>query len=215
MALFISFEGGEGGGKTTQINKLADFLTSQGHRVRTTREPGGTAEGDKIRDFIVQREGGNWSAMAEALLILAARAMHVERVIQPEIEDGKIVITDRFSDSTYAYQGYGRGLDLRVLESLHKDVIGDMNPDLTFILDVEPKEGLGRSERRLASEKLGVDQTEDRFERLEMDFHEKIRNGFLDIAKHDPERCVVIDATQSIEAIAKQIEEAVSQKLSL
>lgn len=213
MSLFISFEGGEGGGKTTQINKLANYLTSQGHRVRTTREPGGTDEGDKIRDFIVQREGGNWSAMAEALLILAARSMHVERVIKPELEDGKIVITDRFSDSTYVYQGYGRGLDLEIIESLHNDVLGGMKPDLTFILDVDPKEGLSRSERRLASEKLGIDQTEDRFERLELEFHEKIRDGFLDMARKDPDRCVVIDASLSVEEIANKIQETVAGKL--
>ncbi|MEM7679852.1 MAG: dTMP kinase [Pseudomonadota bacterium] len=213
MSLFISFEGGEGGGKTTQINKLADLLTSEGYKVVTTREPGGTAEGDKIRDFIVQREGGDWSAMAEALLVLTARTMHVERVLKPALEEGKVVITDRFSDSTYAYQGYGRGLDLKTLDGLHNNVIGDLKPDLTFILDVDPKEGLSRSERRLASEQLGVDQTEDRFERLEVEFHEKIRNGFLEIAANEPERCVVIDASQSIEDIAEQIKARVLEKL--
>lgn len=213
MSLFISFEGGEGGGKTTQINRLAESLTALGHKVITTREPGGTEEGDKIRDFIVQREGGDWSPMAEALLLMAARVMHVDRVVKPALDEGKIVITDRFSDSTVAYQGYGRGMDLKEIDKLSQAVIGDLKPDITFILDIAPKEGLERSERRLASEQLGVDQTEDRFERLEIEFHDKIRQGFLAIAESDPDRCHVIDATQSIDDIAEQIAQIATERL--
>ena len=135
--LFITFEGGEGSGKTTQINRLADALTQNKHRVQTTREPGGTPEAEKIRDFLVQREGGNWSPMAEALLLFAAREMHYNAIIKPALDDGKVVICDRFTDSTRAYQGYGHGMDLDKLEQLKTITLGDLEPDITFILDVD------------------------------------------------------------------------------
>ena len=189
--LFISFEGGEGSGKTTQINKLAESLTEQGRKVITTREPGGTPEGDKIRDLIVQREGGEWNPMAETLLLFAARTMHVQKTIKPALDDGKIVISDRFTDSTISYQGYGHGLATETIEDIAQISIDGLKPDITFILDIDPKEGLDRSQRRLASEQLGVDQTEDRFERLDVTFHEKLREGFLSIAKNEPDRCHV------------------------
>lgn len=213
MSLFISFEGGEGSGKTTQINKLAETLTLAGKKVLTTREPGGTDEGEKIREFIVQREGGEWSALSEALLIYAARDMHVQRLIRPALEEDKIVITDRFYDSTFVYQGYGRGLDLDSLSKINDIVLKGLKPDITFVLDIDSEQGLTRSQRRLASEQLGVDQTEDRFERLALDFHQKIRDGFLDIANKEPERCHVIDASQSIEDMAAQIKKIVMARL--
>lgn len=210
---FISFEGGEGSGKTTQINKLAEALTAQGHRVLTTREPGGTDEGNKIREFIVQRDGGNWTPMAEALLLLAARTMHVEKVIKPALEDGKVVISDRFSDSTIAYQGYGHGLDLDVLKQLDELAISGLKPDLTLVLDIPPTDGLERANTRMQSETYEEQRAEDRFERLDVSFHEKIRQAFLDIAASEKERCVVIDAAQSISEMSNKIEAAVTERL--
>ncbi|MCB1531249.1 MAG: dTMP kinase [Alphaproteobacteria bacterium] len=214
-ALFISFEGGEGSGKTTQINKLAEALTERGLKVVTTREPGGTPEGDKVRDLIVQRDGGDWSPLAETLLLFAARTMHVQKTILPALENGKVVITDRFTDSTVSYQGYGHGLNIDTIEQINSIVLDGLKPDLTFILDIDAKAGLQRSERRLASEQFGVDQTEDRFERLDISFHEKLRQGFLEIAKNDPARCHVIDATQDVEQIAQQIEGIVTDRLEV
>lgn len=212
--LFISFEGGEGSGKTTQINRLAEALTALDHKVITTREPGGTPEAEKIRDFIVQRGGGDWSPMAECLLLFAARVMHVEKVIAPALAEGKTVISDRFTDSTRAYQGYGRGYELDKIEDLNSLVMNDLEPNLTFILDVDPKIGLERSGRRLAAESLDVNQTEDRFERLGVTFHEKLREGFLDIAKREAQRCQVIDAMQDIDQMAEQIKAIAIERLS-
>lgn len=204
MGLFASFEGGEGSGKTTQINLLAKALTDDGARVITTREPGGTPEAEKIRSLIVQRDGGEWTPMAETLLLFAARAMHVERVIKPALAEGKIVLCDRFTDSTLAYQGYARDFDIGKIQDLNKLAINGFEPDLTFILDIDPKIGLGRSNKRLANEK-GYNSTEDRFERMELEFHERLRAGFLDIAHKNPKRCVVIDALKTPQEIALEI----------
>ncbi|MGB0720274.1 MAG: dTMP kinase [Bdellovibrionales bacterium] len=204
-ALFITFEGGEGAGKTTQINKLATSLTQNGHKVVTTREPGGTPEAEKIRDCLVQREGGNWSPMAETLMLFAARAMHVEKIITPALESGKIVICDRFTDSTRAYQGYGHGLDLDVIETLNTTVLHGLEPDLTFILDIPPAAGLDRSEKRLAAEALQIKQKEDKFENMDIAFHEKLHQGFLQIAKDNPDRCQILDASQAIDTLAETI----------
>lgn len=212
--LFISFEGGEGSGKTTQINKLAGALTLKGHKVITTREPGGTNEGEKIRSLIVQRDGGDWLPEAECLLLFAARVMHVEKVIKPALENGKIVISDRFTDSTRAYQGYGRGFPLDKIEQLNAIVLGDFKPDLTLMLDIDPAVGLKRSNRRLAAEKLSVNQAEDRFENLDLEFHQKLRNGFLEIAKKESDRCRVLDAALDIEDLAEKIESLVTKRLS-
>ena len=212
--LFISFEGGEGSGKTTQINKLAEILTHNKRKVITTREPGGTPEGEKIRSLIVQREGGDWNPMAECLLLFAARVMHVEKIIKPALERGKIIISDRFTDSTRAYQGYGRGFSLDMIEKINTLTLGDFKPDLTFILDIEPQKGLSRSSRRLAAEDLQINQTEDRFENMDLEFHEKLRKGFLGIAKKDPKRCVVLDAALPIDDLTKKIHKIVEERLS-
>lgn len=211
--LFITFEGGEGAGKTTQINRLAQSLTNQGLKVITTREPGGTPEAEKIRDLLVQREGGKWTPISEALLLFAARSLHVQRVIKPALDDGHIVICDRFTDSTRAYQGYGHGLDMKIIEDLSETVLKGLEPDLTFILDIDPKAGLSRSERRLASEALDIKQKEDRFESLDLSFHEKLRRGFLEIADQNKGRCVVLDASQSLNEIAEKTLELTKAKM--
>jgi dTMP kinase len=211
--LFITFEGGEGSGKTTQINRLAQTLAKSGHKVITTREPGGTPEAEKIRNLLVQREGGNWSPMSEVLLLFAARILHVDKVIKPALESGKIVISDRFTDSTRAYQGYGHGLGLDQIEDTNKLVLGDFAPDLTFILDIDPEVGLNRSERRLAGENFMGARSEDRFEKLELEFHKRLRDGFLQIAKREPKRCIVLDATKDLDTLSAEILKHVEGRL--
>jgi len=210
--LFISLEGGEGSGKTTQINRLAESLTNEGYKVITTREPGGTPEGESIRHLLVQRDGGNWNAMAEILLLFAARVMHVEKIIKPAIATGKIIICDRFTDSTFAYQGYGRGFDIDLIKDIQKSTIGDLTPDITLILDIDAKQGLERSTKRLSGIG-GFEQTEDRFERLDIDFHERLRQGFLDIAKAEPGRCHVVDALQDPAIVFDTIQNIVLQQV--
>ncbi len=207
--LFISFEGGEGSGKTTQINRLANYLTKEGYGVATTREPGGTPEGEAIRNVLVQREGGNWLPMSEVLLLYAARLMHIEKVIKPALAEGKIVISDRFADSTLAYQGYGHGLHHDSIRAVEALTMGAFKPDLTYILDIDVKTGLERSHKQLAAQK-GYDKTEDRFERMEKKFHERLRQGFLNIAKSDTARCRVMNANQDIDTLFESIKDSVS-----
>ena len=212
--IFITIEGGEGTGKTTQLNWLAEYLTERGHKVITTREPGRTEEAEKVRNLLVQRNGGEWTSVAECLLLFAARVQHVEHLIAPALADGKIVVSDRFSDSTYAYQGYGRGVDKDRITKIEQVSLDGFKPDLTIILDIDPVVGLERSGRRLAAESLGVKQTEDRFENLEIEFHEKLRAGFLDIAMAEPKRCFVIDAAQSPMAVRDAIIARVEEVLA-
>ncbi len=211
---FISFEGGEGAGKTTQINRLAEFLTMQGHKVVTTREPGGTPEAEAIRNLLVQRGELNWPPLSETLMMFAARAVHIEKVIKPALEEGKILICDRFSDSTYAYQGYGRGLSIEKIKEIDSIVTGNLTPDLTFILDIDVNIGLARSNKRLAANK-GYEKTEDRFERMDTVFHEKLRSGFLEIGEKNKKRCVVINAAQSIDEIFSEIKQITQSRLSI
>lgn len=205
--MFITFEGGEGSGKTTQIELLKKILSNQNLNVITTREPGGTAEGEKIRELLVQRDGGNWTPLAESMLFFTARHMHVETKIKPALSNGDIVICDRFTDSTIAYQGYGHGFDIETLQNIKMMSIGDFEPDITFILDIDVREGLSRAGKRMAAHTGGA--TEDRFERLKIDFHERLRQGYLSISKLNQPRCVVIDATQTIEDVHSQIISAI------
>lgn len=207
--LFITLEGGEGTGKTTQIKRLAESLRAMGREVITTREPGGTPEAEQIRHLIVHREGGNWTPMAECLLLFAGRQMHAETLIKPAIARGAVVISDRFADSTRAYQGYGHGLDQKTIEQVNTLALGPFGPDLTFILDIDVREGLGRSGRRLSAE----NSAEDRFEKLDIAFHERMRQGYLEIARREPQRCVVINAAQDMDKIADALLQAVKAKI--
>jgi dTMP kinase len=201
--MFITFEGGEGAGKTTQIQKLAAFLSDKGRKVIVTREPGGTSEAEKIRDLLVKKNGGAWTPLAEAMLFFTARHMHIETLIKPALKQSKIVLCDRFTDSTIAYQGYGHGFDLEVLKQVQTLSIGDFKPDLTFIFDIDVKKGLSRAGKRMAgSEK---ESREDKFENLALQFHEKLRQGYLKIAEQNPNRCHVINADQSIESLHREI----------
>jgi len=212
--LFITLEGGEGGGKTTQLNYLAEYLKNKGHKVLTTREPGGTPEAEKIRNLLVQRQSGEWSPMAETLMMFAARVEHIERVIKPALAEGRTVISDRFTDSTYAYQGAGREIGFDKIAELEKVALDGFKPDVTFILDLDPKIGLERSTRRLSAESLGLKQTEDRFENMELVFHQRLREAFLQIAEREPDRCHVLDANKDVQAVRDDMQSIIDGVLT-
>lgn len=202
---FITLEGGEGAGKSTQIARLAASLERAGISVVTTREPGGSPAGERIRKLLVEGEPGSLTPLAEALLHFAQRAEHLDRTIRPALAEGRWVISDRFADSTMAYQGYGHRLGRATIERLYRLVCGTFRPDLTLILDVPVELGLARAAARRG--------TENRYEMMDATFHERLRRGFLDIARRDRRRCAVIDTTQSIDAVTAQILQTVSKRL--
>ena len=203
--IFISFEGGDGVGKSTQIRLLAEQLKSAGLTVVLTREPGGSAGAEEIRKLLVEGDKDRWSPMTEALLMVAARRDHLEKVILPALARGEAVITDRFADSTMAYQGIAGALGRDAATSLHQLVVDGNDPDLSIILDLPIEEGLARAS--------GRDNAETRFESKGQYFHQKVRNAFLEIAKNHPERCVVIDASGEPETIAAAVWDAVKRRL--
>jgi dTMP kinase len=214
--IFITLEGGEGTGKSTQIRLLAETLAAAGVDVLTTREPGGTPQAERIRHLLLQRDSGSFDPVTEAMLMFAARREHVVEKIWPALEKGQWVISDRFADSTRALQGHGHGLDMGVIETLYKVVLGDFTPDMTIILDIDPEVGLSRSLRHNASvAATAAESTEDRFERLGLAFHTRVREGFLAVAKKEPQRCIVIDAAQDAAAVHGQIVEAVSARFGV
>ena len=196
--LFVTFEGGEGTGKSTQLKLLAEQLTAQGHQVVQTREPGGTAEAEALRTLLVNGDTGRWTAEAEALLNYAARDSHLRKVIRPALALGHAVLCDRFMDSTRAYQGHAGGCDMRLLDSLETSIVGDTRPNLTLVFDLDPAEGLARAKSR-------GDGAEDRYERKGLAFHQALRRGFLEIAEGEPARCRVIDATGSVQEVAARV----------
>jgi dTMP kinase len=197
---FITFEGGEGGGKSTQLRRLADALRAAGQDVVATREPGGSPGAEDIRRLLVEGEPGRWAPEAEALLHFAARAEHLDKVIRPALAAGKWVLSDRFADSTIAYQGYGQGVDRDWLQQLRHRVVGPTEPGLTLVLDLPVETGLGRA------------LAEQRYERMGSAFHARLRAGFLAIAREDLDRCVVIDAARPIEAVAADAKAAVAKR---
>lgn len=203
--LFITLEGGDGTGKSTQIRMLAAALSAAGIDAVTTREPGGTPQAERIRDLLLQRDSGSFDPLTEAMLMFSARREHLVNKIWPEMEKGKWVISDRFADSTRAFQGYGMGLDAALIEKLYALVAGDFQPDLTFIFDIEPEAGLARSMKQKGQTQNATESTEDRYERMGLAFHNRLRNGFLAIAKAYPDRCVIIDAAQDIQTVHKQV----------
>ncbi|BCP53532.1 thymidylate kinase [Kaistia sp. 32K] len=206
---FITFEGGEGSGKSTQIRRLADRLRGRGHDVVVTREPGGTDLAEAIRSFILSGAAEPLGPEAETMLFAAARADHVERVIRPALQRGDWVLCDRFIDSTRAYQG-SDGVDASLLDSLEKIAVGEARPDLTLILDLPVEIGLDRAQRR----RSGEEGPADRFERETIERHQRRRDLFLAIAAREPERCVVIDANQSLEQVEDAIWHSVRQRLN-
>jgi dTMP kinase len=204
--LFITFEGGEGTGKSTQAALLAERLTGSGRRVVQTREPGGSPGAEAIRALLVEGAADRWSARSEALLMYAARSDHLERVIEPALAAGAIVICDRFADSTAAYQGAGGGVDAAFVAALEREVVGAAKPDLTLILDLGVAEGLARAAARRNG---GA-----RFEAKGADFHGRLRQAFRDLARRQPDRCRLIDAAPAPERVADQVWAAVSARLA-
>ena len=202
---FITLEGGEGAGKSTQIARLAAWLKGSGRDVVTTREPGGAPGAEMIRKLLVEGPAERWDGTTEALLHFAARRDHLRSTVWPALKHGAWVLSDRFADSTRAYQGHGHGLDLAVLERLYEIAVGSFRPDLTLILDLPVEAGLARAAARRGAE--------TRYESLPRDFHERVRRGFLEIARSEPRRCVVIDASKDIETIAGAIARTVSERL--
>jgi len=204
---FITFEGGEGTGKSTQVRLLASYFGQSGADVVQTREPGGSPSAEDIRPLLVSGAAERWSPMAETLLFYAARVEHWRQVIDPALARGAHVLCDRFADSTMAYQCYAGGIERKAIEELHRLTLGNVQPDLTIVLDLPVDDGLKRAARRRDSE--------TRFERKGRGFHEKLRQGYVDIARRAPDRCLIIDAGQPIERIHSAVLGALKARLGL
>ncbi len=202
MAHFITFEGIEGSGKTTQIAKVAEFLRGQGHKVVTTREPGGCPIANAIREILLNPANAALEYRAELLLYAAARAQHVAEVILPALKQGQIVLCDRYTDATLAYQGYGRGLDLDLIEELNTLASGECRPHLTLLLDMPHEAGLKRALERNDIQNM---DDEGRFEQESLDFHKRVREGYLSLAQRDSQRIQVIDATGTPDEVSQRL----------
>ena len=203
---FITLEGGEGAGKSTQIQVIKDYLLTCGNDVVVTREPGGTSEGQEIRNLLVSGDKDKWSPLSETLLILADRAAHLERVIRPALAEGKYVVCDRFFDSTKAYQGVAGGLGLDVIHNLQQPVLGTTLPDVTLLLDIDPEKGLRRAQERGG---------ELRFESKTLTYHRILRNAFLDFAAQESDRIFVIDADRDVKAVSADILAILDERLNV
>ena len=197
--LFITFEGADGCGKTTQLDLISKYLTDKGYDVLITREPGARGLGENIREILLNYDG-DVSDRCEQFLFLADRAQHVDIIIKPALNKGQIVLCDRHTDSTLAYQGYGRGLDINQLKQLNSIATGGLVPDLTFVFDIDTETSMKR-----------VGKDKDRMENAGVEFHKKVRNGYLELAKNEPDRIKVLDATQTIEEIHNQVIYLISQ----
>lgn len=223
MSLFITFEGIEGCGKTTQIGLLTAYFEKSHRSFLLTREPGGTEAGEKIREILLSSKKIRLEPMAELLLYAAARIQHYNEVIGPALKDGKIVLCDRFADATLAYQGFGRGLDIAWIEEIHRRAINNLKPDITFLLDLPVEEGLRRAWIRIKNNKGSRAQDikpnyyqlefpfhlihagQDRFEKEALDFHQKVRNGYLTLARKEPKRFIVLDGMKEEGALHREI----------
>ena len=203
---FITVEGGEGAGKSTQIKRLAAAIEKTGLTVTVTREPGGSRGAETIRAMLLDPDA-EWDPPTEALLHFAARADHYTTKIAPALKEGAWVLCDRFADSTRAYQGYGLGLDMGAIETLYEIALDDFVPDLTIILDIPVETGVERMIER------GADP--DRYEKMDTAFHERLRQGFLEIAKQDPDRCAVIDADNDIDTVTARIFDCVETRMGV
>lgn len=204
---FITFEGGEGAGKTTQLSLLSDCLRHAGIPMLLTREPGGSVGAEEIRKLLVTGEIGRWDAISEALLHFAARRDHVEKLIKPALEGGTWVLCDRFADSSMAYQGYGLGLGREKIEALQQYAIGGFLPDLTLVLDMPVEAGLARA--------AGRNEGKSRYEQLDIGFHERVREGFRETAIAEPKRCIIIDAQDSVAAVQDAIRKAIVDRFDV
>jgi dTMP kinase len=210
MAFFITFEGIEGCGKSTQVALLARHLSKAGHAVMTTREPGGCPIADQVRDILLDAANRDMAPVTELLLYAAARAQHVNEIVAPALESGQIVLCDRFTDATVAYQGYGRGLDLAVIEVLNRMARGNIRPDLTILVDCPVEIGLSRAMARI---NVSSGAREERFELESLQFHRKVREGYLSLSQMEPDRFIVIDGSRTIEETETAIASAVIDRL--
>jgi dTMP kinase len=199
--VFVCFEGGEGSGKSTQSRRLQDWLESEGYAVVSTFEPGDTEVGRRLRGIVLSPETGKISDRTEALLYAADKAEHVDTVVQPALDRGEVVVTDRYVDSMLAYQGAGRALDAAEVEDVARWATHDLHPHLTVLLDLEPTHGLGRFEER------------DRIEAESLEFHTRVRNGFLRLAESDPDHYLVVDARDDVDVIAEKVRDRVAPLL--
>ncbi len=213
MVRLITFEGGDGSGKTTQLRLLESYLSYQSKPCLCTREPGGTTLGKMIRRVLLEAGNVEISSPAELFLYLADRAQHVHEVIRPALASGKLILCDRFTDSTLAYQGYGRGIDLLMLRQLNQVASHGIQPHLTFLLDCPVEVGLSRTAKRIL-ENQSAKGREDRFEQERLEFHERVRRGFLELAEKEPERFFVVDASRSIQEVHGEIRRIVDKKLN-
>jgi dTMP kinase len=205
---FITFEGGEGAGKSTQVKRLVKLLQRHGIDAIASREPGGSPGAEAIRELLVSGSTSRWEPLAEALLHVAARREHVVHVVWPALERGVWVVCDRFADSTMAYQGYGQGADRAAISQLHRAAFGSFEPDLSFVLDLPVAAGLARAAKRDAG-------TSNRYERMDQAMHERVRQGFLAIARDAPKRCVVLDAALEPDSVAAQVRRELSARLGV
>jgi dTMP kinase len=212
--IFITFEGGEGAGKSTQIRHLAERLRQQGLALTLTREPGGSAFAECARELLLDPAKAPVSATAQALLFYAARADHLDQTIRPALATGKWVLCDRFSDSTRAYQGAAGGVEARALSAIDAIVVGGDQPDLTVLLDLDPASGLARADKRRAAASV-ASTTADTYEGQRLEFHEHLRKGFLALAGAEPKRFVVLDATELESVLADRIWQHVSSRFAL
>ena len=202
--VFITLEGGEGAGKSTQLKLLEERLVTHEIDIVRTREPGGVPSAETIRDLLVNGETDKWRPLTETLLHFAARHEHISRLVQPALDRGQWVLCDRFADSTTAYQGYAQNIDLETIATLYRLAVGNLEPNLTIILDLPVEVGLERAEDR------GIGGT--RYEKMGIEFHKRLRDGFLQIAANNPHRCSILDATQSIEEISEYIMTLVEER---
>jgi len=210
--VFITLEGGEGSGKSTQAQLLKSWFAEAfpGREILVTREPGGTEQAEEIRAILVNGATDKLSVQAEALLMIAARTEHVQKIIQPALRRDAIVICDRFSDSTLVYQGLAHDKDITLLRSIHQFGFGDLRPDLTFVLDLPPEQGLKRAEARVQAQ-----NTESRFEEKGLAFHSRVRDGFIELAAQEPDRIVIIDASGTPEHTDKLVKQQLTNRLTL
>jgi len=210
--IFITLEGVEGCGKTTQARLLAERLKRKGREVVLTREPGGTEIGERIRSILLDSAHRGMAPLAELFLYAAARNQHVREVIQPALARGAAVICDRYADATTAYQGAARGIPHRAIEEIHRIATEGIWPDVTVLLDLPAREGLSRAMARNSSDAAAA--REDRFEREGIDFHERVREGYLEIARREPDRVIVVDASRGVEEIQREIAERIESVLA-
>ena len=210
--MFITLEGIEGGGKSSQLDNIVTFFKSRGYACLTTREPGGTGVGAQIRGILLDPANRELDPRAELLLYVADRIQHIKTVIEPHLGERQVVLCDRFFDATLVYQGYARGLDRGLIRDLHRMVCNDLAPDLTLLFDLDPQVGLARAWRQLDSG--GRTNLESRFELEELAFHEKVRSGYLELARSDPRRFRIIDAAQERDAVTQAVETVLAAYLN-